>query len=169
MNGFNRLPTGSPANKVLSGQPGLRPGILLVARESDRRQLDVNALADASYRVEIAEDGAAAWAAVRVRSCDLVITEQFLPKLSGVALVKKIYAAKIAVRVIMATGILPTWEFVLQPCLQAVTMLRIPYSTSQLLDMVKCVLLQAAGGSAKTESAAVAQSQPSADSLRLCV
>ena len=45
-----------------------------------------------------------------------------------------------ALPVIMATGILPTWEFALHPCLQAVRMLRMPYTIDKLLGMVKSIL-----------------------------
>jgi DNA-binding NtrC family response regulator len=63
-----------------------------------------------------------------------------MPKVSGVELLKKIYAARMSLSVIMATGFLPTWEFTLHPCLQPVQMLLKPYSFGKLLGMVKNVL-----------------------------
>jgi hypothetical protein len=40
----------------------------------------------------------------------------------------------------MATGILPAWELALHPCLQGVTMLRMPYTIDKLLGLVKSIL-----------------------------
>ena len=44
--------------------------------------------------------------------------------------------------VIMVTEILPTWEFALHPCLQAVTMLRKPFTIKKFLGLVKSVLFR---------------------------
>ena len=71
---------------------------------------------------------------------DLLLTDQFLPKVSGVELLKRIHIARMTLPVIMATGILPTWEFAQHPCLQAVRMLRMPYTIDKLLGMVKSIL-----------------------------
>jgi DNA-binding NtrC family response regulator len=123
-------------------QPQLNPRqrILVVQDEGDLRQLSAEVLIDAGYQVEIAEDGVAAWAALQHQSYDLLITDQFLPKLSGVELLKKLHTARMALPVIMATEILPTWEFAMHPCLRAVTMLRKPYTFVKLLGMVKSIL-----------------------------
>ena len=99
---------------------------------------------DAGYQVDVAEDGEAAWATLQLHSHDLLITDQFLPKVSGVELLKKIHVARMTVPVIMATQILPTWEFALHPCLQRVTMLRMPYTIDKLLGLVKSALPDAA-------------------------
>jgi DNA-binding NtrC family response regulator len=63
-----------------------------------------------------------------------------MPKLSGVELLRKIYAAKMTLPIIMATGFLPTWEFALHTWLQPVKMLLKPYSFQKMLGMVKNVL-----------------------------
>ena len=135
--------------------------------ESDLRQLNADVLLDAGYEIEIAEDGEAAWAAMQLHNYDLLITGQFLPKLSGVELLKKLHTARMTLPVIMATGILPTWEFALHPCLQAVKMLRKPYTLDKLLGMVKSIL--PAGELVRAESASAPNwpSQPAADQLRL--
>ena len=122
-------------------QPNSCQRILLVKREGDLRQLNAEVLMDAGYQVDLADDGATAWAALQSYKYDLLITDQFLPRLSGVQLVRKICAASMSLPVIMATDILPTWEFALHPCLQAVTMLHNPYSTEKFLGLVKNVLV----------------------------
>jgi DNA-binding NtrC family response regulator len=140
MNEYNLPLAGNPVGEFPTGQPTFRQRILVVEEEGDIRQLNAEVLMDAGYQVEVAEDGATAWAALQRHNYDLLITDQFLPKVSGVELLKKIHTARLTVPVIMATGILPTWEFALHPCLQAVTMLRMPYTMDKLLGMVKSVL-----------------------------
>ena len=131
------------------GLPSFQPTggvrILVVEREDDLRQLNAEVLRDAGYQVETAEDGVAAWAALNLHSYDLLITDQFLPKVSGVQLLRRLHAARMTLPVIMATDILPTWEFALHTCLQSVVMLRKPYTFGKLLGMVKSVLQPAAG------------------------
>ncbi len=123
---------------------GLKPGqnqrILVVEDESDLRQLNAEVLIDAGYQVDVADDGATAWAALQFSKYDLLITDQFAPKLSGVELLRNIYNSKMTMPIIMTTGVLPTWEFVLHPCLLPVKMLLKPYSFEKLLGMVKTVL-----------------------------
>jgi DNA-binding response OmpR family regulator len=125
-------------------EPSPSQRVLVVEDASDLRQLNTDVLIDAGYQVDVADDGTAAWAALQSSQYDLLITDQFLPKLSGVELLKKIHNARMPLAVIMATKILPTWEFTLHPCLQAVTMLRKPYSVGKLLGTVKSVLAKTA-------------------------
>ena len=116
----------------------------MVEDEGDLRQLNAEVLIDADYQVELADDGAEAWAALQSSQYDLLITGQFLPKLSGDELLKKIHDARMPLAVIMVTEILPTWEFALHPCLQSVTMLRKPYTMWKFLGVVKSALAQTA-------------------------
>jgi DNA-binding response OmpR family regulator len=121
-------------------QPNFCKRILVVEDEHDLRQLTAEVLIDAGYHVDVAENGATAWSALQFSKYDLLITDQFMPKLSGVELLRKIYAANMTLPIIMATGFLPTWEFALHPCLQPVKMLLKPYSFQKLLGLVKNVL-----------------------------
>ncbi len=131
-----------PEPEPLRSQPYSRPRILVVEEEHDLRQLTAEVLTDAGYQVDVAEDGAAAWAALQHFKYDLLITDQFIPKLSGVELLKKVHAAHMSLPVIMATACLPTWEFALHTWLQSTKMLLKPYSFEQLLVRVKNALAQ---------------------------
>ncbi len=144
-----RTPAKESTSEFLPSQPHCRQRILVVEQEGDIRQLNAEVLIDAGYQVDVAEDGAAAWDALQLQSYDLLITDQFLPKVSGVELLKKIHVARMTLPVIMATGILPTWEFALHPCLQHVTMLRMPYTIDKLLCMVKSILPETANPAAQ--------------------
>ena len=145
MTAVNLSPAGASVGAWLQSQPGSGQRILVVEEEGDIRQLNAEVLIDAGYQVDAAEDGVAAWAALQLHRYDLLITDQFLPKVSGVALLKKIFAARMALPIIMATNIWPTWEFALHPCLQSVAMLRKPYTFEKLLGMVKNILPATAG------------------------
>jgi len=157
----------APASALFQRDPNHGRRILVVEDEGDLRQLNAEVLIDAGYQVEVAEDGAAAWAALQHRSYDLLITDQFMPKVSGIELLKKIHAASLTVPVIMVTGILPTWEIALHPWLHSVAMLFKPHTFDELLETVKNVLHATASARAQIAPRPNWQSQPAADGLRL--
>lgn len=81
------------------------------------------------YHVDAAEDGAVAWDALQANRYDLMITDNAMPHLTGIELLKKLRAARMTLPVIMATGSLPEAEFVVQPWLQPSAMVIKPYTT----------------------------------------
>ncbi len=123
--------------------PGSRPRILVVEDNSDIRRLNVAALRKAGYRAEGAEDGALAWFALKSATYDLVVTDNDMPKVTGVELIGKIQGAKMSLPVIMATGIFPEDEFSRSRLpLPAATLLK-PYDFADLVRAVKEVLSRA--------------------------
>ena len=165
MNIFNSPLAGDVAVEFPLSQPDYRQRILVVEDAEDIRQLNAEILMDAGYDVGVAEDGTAAWAALRLDHYDLLLTDQFLPKLSGVELLKKIHTARMTLPIIMVTEILPTWEFALHPCLQSVKMLRKPYTMDKLLGMVKAVLPPTASFRAEMVPMSTWRTQPSLNRL----
>jgi DNA-binding response OmpR family regulator len=128
-------------------QPNSRPRILVVEDEQDLRQLTAEVLIDAGYQVEVAGNGDAAWSALQHSKPDLLIADQFMPKASGVKLLRKMHAARMTLPVIMTAGFLPAWGFALHIWLQPVKMLHKPFSFQKLLATVKNVLNATDGGS----------------------
>jgi DNA-binding response OmpR family regulator len=120
--------------------------ILVVDDEPDIRRLNAEVLKDSGYHVDTAEDGIEGWKALHAvrhspESYALLITDHDMPGLSGLALVKKLRAARIALPVIMATGTLPTKDLMNRyPWLQPAATLVKPYSIEQLLGTVEKVL-----------------------------
>jgi len=167
MTTINFLPVGGSDRISLPDQPINGGRILVVEKAGDLRQLNAEVLRDAGYQVDTAEDGVAAWAALQLHNYDLLITDQFLPKVSGVQLLRRLHTARMTLPVIMATDILPTWEFALHTCLQSVVMLRKPYTFEKLLGMVKNVLPPADGGRTETASSQNWNNQSAAVGLRL--
>jgi DNA-binding response OmpR family regulator len=124
----------------LNQQPISRHRILVVEDRHDLRQITAEVLIDAGYRVDVAEDGEAAWTALQLYQYGLLITDQFIPKVPGLELLRKIHAARMTLPIIMATGLLPVQEFALHPFLRTVNIMFKPYSFEKLLSLVNMVL-----------------------------
>jgi len=114
--------------------------ILVVEDDGDIRRLNAEVLAHSGYHVDAAEDGAAAWDTLQRNRYDLLVTDNDMPKVSGVELLHKLHAAHIALPVIMATGRLPAEEFTQCPWIQPAALLIKPYSFHELLETVRRVL-----------------------------
>ena len=114
--------------------------ILLVDDDRNMRELSTYVLKHAGYHVDTANDGAAAWDELQVKPYDLLVTDNNMPKMSGVELLKKMRASQMALPVIMATGTLPTTEFAKFPELKPAATLIKPYTVDELLASVVAVL-----------------------------
>jgi DNA-binding response OmpR family regulator len=161
------LQAGEPAGALVQCQASPHQRILVVDEDSDLRLLYADVLALPGYHVDAAEDGAAGWEALQANNYNLLITEHSLPKLTGVELVRKLRAARMAVPVVMAAGRLPVHELARNPSLQLAATLLKPFAVDTLLATVKNVLR--ATDSPREQLAALPnwRSQPSAVGLRL--
>ena len=141
LSAFSRWRLSRPARQFNAGR--VRPRILVVEDEPDIRRLNAEVLKSFGYQVDTAEDGMAGWKALRAvrhapESYALLITDYDMPGLTGLALVKKLRAARLALPVIMATGrLLPEDLFTRYDWLQPVAALIKPYSVEQLLGTVE--------------------------------
>lgn len=134
----------------VQGQTGQPLRILVVDDEPGIRRLNATVLSRSGYEVSAAADGADAWQALNTDGYDLLITDQNLPKVSGVELIKKLRGARMAVPVIMATGTFPREELNRHPWLQPDATLLKPYTIEALLGTVKEVLLTTGGRRERT-------------------
>ena len=134
----------SSAQNPVDAPERLRPDkhqrILVVENDVDIRRLIAGLLMDAGYHVVAAKDGAAAWNALQLVRYDLLVTDNGLPTLTGLGLLKRIHAAGLDLPVIMASGTLPVWDFSVFPWLRPRVMLPKPYTILELLGKVKDVL-----------------------------
>jgi DNA-binding response OmpR family regulator len=126
--------------------------ILVVDDDSDVRQLSVDVLAGSGYDVDAAKDGADGWAALQANGYDLVITDNKMPRMTGLEMIEKLRSACIISRVIMATGHLPVFEFARKPWLKPDAALQRPFSNDELLATVKKVLDPDDGGNSRRET-----------------
>jgi len=158
---------GEPAGAPLQCPTNSPHRILAIDEDSDLRLLYADALARPGYHVDVAEDGAAGWEAIQANRYNLLITDNDVPKVSGVELVRKLRAARMALPVVMAAGRLPTEELARSPSLQLAATLLKPFAVEALLDTVKNVLRATDSPREQLEPLPDWRSQPSAEDLRL--
>jgi acetyltransferase-like isoleucine patch superfamily enzyme/CheY-like chemotaxis protein len=140
MNAFPEASCDQAAAKLDGDRPDPRHRILVVEDDRNLRQINAMVLVHSGYAVDMAEDGAAAWEALQANRYDLMITDNHMPRLTGLELLKELRSAGMGLPVIMATTTLPTEELAKNPWLEPVVTLAKPYATDQLLDKVKDVL-----------------------------
>ena len=131
---------GAPAGAARQRPTTSPQSILVVDDDSDTRLLYGFVLTRTGYFVDVAEDGAAGWEALQARRYNLLITEHEMAHLTGVELVKRLRAARMAVPVIMAARRLPIEELARNPALQLAATLSKPILADALLDTVSNVL-----------------------------
>jgi two-component system, sensor histidine kinase and response regulator len=145
------LPTETQAiipNRVQKNSPFR---ILVVDDNQESRQLSVDVLVSSGYEVEGANDGAAGWEALQTDDYDLVITDNQMPRMTGLEMIGKLVAARMTVPIIMATGNLPTVEFARRPWLKPDATLQKPFAYGELLNLVRNVLSPDDGNEGCTE------------------
>jgi DNA-binding response OmpR family regulator len=168
----NVVPTEKADSASTQSQTNLALRILVVDDDSDIRLLNAEVLKRSGYEVDTAEDGEAGWKALHAvsyapDSYDLLITDNDMPGLSGLDLVKKLRAARMELPVIMATGTLPPQELARNPWLQPAATLLKPYTIEELLGTVREVLRVNDSAFSEIAPPPSWQGQPSADGLRL--
>ena len=161
------LLAGSPASSPLPLQTRSTHRILVAEDNDDMRRLNSEVLIDSGYHVDAAEDGAVAWDALQLNRYDLVVTDQNMPKVTGVELLKKLRAASMALPVVMATSELPNEEFIRYPWLQPSATLLKPYTVGELLGTVTEVLRATESAREQTAAPPNWQSEPAAKGLQL--
>jgi DNA-binding response OmpR family regulator len=119
---------------------GYCPHILLVDDDAYLRALNARVLTWSGYKVQTAANGADAWKALELHNYDLLITENVMPWVTGVQLLKHLRSQGITMPVIMASGTVPTRELKLHPGLRLEAALRKPVTGDKLLQTVKNVL-----------------------------
>jgi CheY-like chemotaxis protein len=105
------------------------------------RQFNVEILVQSGYHVDSAKDGAVAWAILQDANYDLLVTDNDMPKVSGIELLKTLHAARRALPVIMVTGTSPDHEFTRHPWIKAAAVILKPYTEKKFLGTVNEVLL----------------------------
>ena len=116
--------------------------ILVVDDDKSIRELNTEMLTRSGFEVDAAADGAVGWEALQTKRYDLVITDNFMPKVTGIEMVKKLHAAGMKLPVIMATALFPQEQFIQNPWLEAIPTLIKPFKSAELLDIV----IKALGG-----------------------
>ncbi len=130
----------SPAMAPVRDQTDLPPHILVVDDDNETRQASVDLLTGSGFNVECVKDGVEGLEELLTCDYDLVITDNVMPRMTGIEMIAKLYAARLNLPVIMATGQLPRHEFASRPWLTPDATLQRPFSNDDLLATVKKVL-----------------------------
>jgi DNA-binding response OmpR family regulator len=141
--------------------------ILVVEDDPAIRRLNTEVLTYSGYRVDAAADGAAAWEALQVNNYDLMVTDNEMPNITGVELIKRIVSARISVPVIMATGCPPDEQFDRDAPWQPAVVLLKPYTFDELVYAVKTVLFGSHEATEESLPRLNWQSPPRTNRLRL--
>ena len=159
--------TVEPASAPVKSATNAPHRILVAEDDGDIRRLNTEVLIHSGYEVDAAEDGDAAWNNLQANRYDLLVTDNDMPKVSGVELIKKLHADRIALPVIMATGRIPTEEFTLYPWLKPAATLLKPYTVDELLITVKVVLNSIKGSGSQSEPLRRWENQPRTDGWQM--
>jgi two-component system alkaline phosphatase synthesis response regulator PhoP len=122
-------------NRLVPGDQPRR--ILVVDDEPAIRRLNCDLLMEEGYEVDAVTNGVLAWDTLNRNHYDLLITDNLMPKMSGVELLEKLHACRRFLPVIMATGTIPAEEVKCQPWFRIATVLLKPYTMQELLETVR--------------------------------
>lgn len=149
----------------LSSGPGIAPRrrhrILVVDDDLVLCVFHSEVLADAGFEVDMAEDGEAAWQALQTKTYDLLITDNQMPRVSGIELLKKLRSEGQDMPVIMVSGAAPTEELNRHPWLRLSAIFPKPLTGDRLLRTVKKILKGARGAHKRIEPQPVHHKTPS--------
>ena len=126
---------------------GLRPGptdgpyrILMVEADHGLGQSNADKFRQYGYRAQAKADAETAWAELQTEHYHLLVTDNDLPGLTGVGLLKKVRYACMPLPVIITVSALPSWRSPEYPWLLHVNRLPKPYSFVNLLGLVQGIL-----------------------------
>ncbi|MEQ2010086.1 MAG: response regulator [Limisphaerales bacterium] len=128
------------------GVDGQRPRILFAEDDSSLRRVGELVLLQSGYSVHGVADGADAWAALNRSGYDLLITDNEMPRLTGMELVRKLQLARMNVPVILTSGTFDTLPSHELSGLECSAMLAKPFTFDQLLLIVREVLRATVNG-----------------------
>ncbi len=114
--------------------------ILIVDDEPAIRDLVARTVTGVGFRADTAEDGEEGWAALCQTNYDLLITDHDMPRLKGLALIKRMRAVSSDKPCILMSGSLPGPEPVLKKFVHPGVVMAKPFSTSALIEKVRSLL-----------------------------
>ena len=108
------------------------------------RGFSVEILAHSGYAVTPAEDGLQAWAALHSKGYDLLITDNNMPRMTGLELAAKTRLEGMKLPIIVASGTIGLLAGTDYDWLRVAAKLQKPFATDELLKTVEQVLRPAA-------------------------
>ena len=123
--------------------------ILIVDDDATILNLEAKILECDGHHVETAENGEAAWRALESGNYDLLVTDNLMPGMSGLALVRQLRIASITLPVVMVSGTLgnlDTAKLIRDPWSRIHGFVGKPFTIPQLLSAVHRALNSVAVG-----------------------
>jgi CheY-like chemotaxis protein len=114
--------------------------ILVADDDALIRQLMSSALSENGFEVNAVSDGEQAWDALCHEHYDLLVTDNEMPRLTGLKLVERIRDAGMSLPVIVASGTFSVERARNDPQLQFAAVIPKPFGLLEMLDAVKNVL-----------------------------
>lgn len=145
-------PTGGPEIPSCPKPVGRPRRILVVEDDESISRLNIMALGQAGYHVDAAANGAMAWEILQLNSYDLIVTDNNMPVLTGVELLKKVRRAGMTLPVVMVTACYPKEDLDENPWMQLDAAILKPFTKVELLETVQTVLQWASVNRSETRS-----------------
>lgn len=120
--------------------------ILVVDDAAAVRRSITDTLTSCGYHVDAAEDGVAAWNTLQLGNYDLLVTDNNMPRVSGVDLVRKVRSARMPLPVILVSGKMPTEELHRHSLLHLAGILVKPFTGAELVAAVDGALRVSCNG-----------------------
>jgi DNA-binding response OmpR family regulator len=117
-------------------QTNRRHRILVVDDDGTILEIIVKGLAASGYLADSSRNGAAAWQALQNNQYDLLITDNKMPKVTGIELVQKLRCAGMTLPVVLMSGDLPQELLDRNSSLQLTALVK-PFAMKELLEIVK--------------------------------
>src|ERR1035438_6867731 len=96
-----RFQMSQSVNEPLESRAHQPHRILVVAEDPFLLHFNVAVLIRHGYEVKAAEDATSAWKELQATNYNLLITDYKLPKMTGIGLIKKLHAARLALPVVL--------------------------------------------------------------------
>jgi len=144
------MQAGEPVGAPLQHRTNAARRILVVEDEPDIRRSNAMVLHHAGYHVDTAEDGASGWSLLKASHYDVLITDNTMPRVTGLELIKKLRSEEMPLSVILASGTAPTEELEQSPWMRLDAVLLKPYTVKDILTAIRRVLCKADGSAGST-------------------
>ena len=166
---MNLLPQ-APAfgSAVRAGAPVAAPKVLYAEDDPIIRRVSEFKLSQHGYAVTTVKDGQQAWEALQDGRFDLLVTDNEMPRLSGLQLIGRLREARMELPVILASGYVARASEAELEELRLATALAKPFTPGELLDAVEHALDGAPKSAVPLPPAfaGMAESQPQAGAMR---
>lgn len=97
----------------------------------------------------------------------LLVTDNNMPKVTGVELIKQVHAAHMALPVIMVSGVMPTDELARHPGLKIDAALLKPFTMDEFIGTVRTVLRPSPDSHEQIARSPASRNQPAPNGWRM--